>query len=574
VLDLWRGLYDQVFNGEEFKREMDWLYSDGILHIMENNFSPLRNTSGAIIGALVVIQDITERKQREETLKKLEYVLSEGQKIAHVGTFEYVVETQTTYWSAEEYSIYGLDPGEPSPPYEVMLAKCIHPDDADLLNQTFTVALQSNSIYELEHRIIRPDGSIRWVFDRAKPYFDQSGKLVRYVGATLDITERKQVEVALRESEEKFRILIESIPLPVTYVNNQGEIIFRNNRFVEIIGYTQQEVPNVNEWWLKAYPEEKYRQWVIRNWESALEHAKKTDNDIMPKEYRIACKDGMQRIFVVSGIIIDDNLLITFIDITDRKKAEDEIRKLNETLEQRVTDRTLQLQEANQELEAFSYSVSHDLRAPLRHINGFVDLVTDNYGDLLPDKGKHYLDVIVNSSRHMGTLIDDLLQFSRTGRQEMQEADLKMNVLLQDVLIQLNHDTEGRNIEWTIADLPNIKGDQPLLRMAWYNLLGNAVKFTRAKNPAEIQIGYTADDNEYTFFVQDNGAGFDMRYAHKLFGVFQRLHTTKEFEGTGIGLANVRRIILKHGGRTWAESQLNEGATFYFTIPKPKTTNS
>lgn len=208
------------------------------------------------------------------------------------------------------------------------------------------------------------------------------------------------------------------------------------------------------------------------------------------------------------------------------------------------------------------------MRAPLRHINGFVDLVTENYGGLLPDKGKHYLDVIVNSSRHMGTLIDDLLQFSRTGRQEMQEADLRMKAIVEDVLAQLNHDTEGRNINWTIADLPNIKGDQALLRMVWYNLLGNAIKFTKAKDPANIQIGYTADDNEYTFFVRDNGAGFDMRYAHKLFGVFQRLHTTKEFEGTGIGLANVRRIILKHSGRTWAESQLHEGSTFYFTIPK------
>ena len=140
---------------------------------------------------------------------------------------------------------------------------------------------------------------------------------------------------------------------------------------------------------------------MIRSWELALEHAKKANTDILPKEYRIACKDGVQRIFVVSGIIIDDNLLITFIDITDRKKAEDEIRKLNETLEQRVEDRTRQLQEANQELEAFSYSVSHDLRAPLRHINGFIDLLTENYGGLLPDKGKHYLDVISNSSRHM-----------------------------------------------------------------------------------------------------------------------------------------------------------------------------
>lgn len=226
-----------------------------------------------------------------------------------------------------------------------------------------------------------------------------------------------------------------------------------------------------------------------------------------------------------------------------------------------------QLELANKELEAFSYSVSHDLRAPLRHINGFVDLLTEKYDDLLPEKRRHYLDVIINSSRQMGILIDDLLQFSRTGRQEMQQTDLDMNIVLQEVMKLITLDIQDRNIEWKIAVLPLLKGDHALLRMVWYNLLNNAVKFTKANNPAIIQIGFFQEGKEYVFFVRDNGAGFDMRYAHKLFGVFQRLHAKDEFEGTGIGLANVRRIILRHGGRTWAESQLNHGATFYFSIP-------
>ena len=554
-------------DGSVIGLESIWRTKDGRSVIVNENAKAFYDSNGQVIYYEGTIEDITRRKQIEKTLseseEKFRQAFSTNPDAITItrlkdGVYVSVNNGFTQVFGYMEEEIMGKTSLE--------INMWCNPDDRKL----FVNELQTKGIVEnFEAKLYTKDGKVKDTLV-SSTILEFDG-LPHILSTTKDITERKRVEIALKESEEKFRELIESIPLPVTYVNSGGEIIFRNNRFVELIGYTQKDVSTVNEWWIKAYPDEDYREWVIRNWELALKHAKKTNTDILPKEYRIACKDGVQRIFVVSGIIIDDNLLITFIDITDRKKAEDEIRKLNETLEQRVEDRTRQLQEANQELEAFSYSVSHDLRAPLRHINGFVDLMTENYGGLLPDKGKHYLDVIANSSRHMGTLIDDLLQFSRTGRQEMQESDLRMNAVLQDVLAQLNHDTEGRNIDWIIADLPNIKGDQALLRMVWYNLLGNAVKFTKAKDPAKIQIGYAFDDNEYTFFVRDNGAGFDMRFAHKLFGVFQRLHTTKEFEGTGIGLANVRRIILKHGGRTWAESQLNEGATFYFTLPKLKT---
>jgi light-regulated signal transduction histidine kinase (bacteriophytochrome) len=224
----------------------------------------------------------------------------------------------------------------------------------------------------------------------------------------------------------------------------------------------------------------------------------------------------------------------------------------------------------NKELEAFSYSVSHDLRAPLRHINGFVDLLLNHYYDSLPDQAKHYLDTIADSSRHMGTLIDDLLQFSRIGRQEKRLADFDMNIIVNEVLVPLKLDNQERNIEWRIATLPQVNGDQALLQLVWTNLLSNAVKFTSTRKKAIIEINVLDKNDVFIFSVHDNGVGFDMQYSHKLFGVFQRLHSTAAFEGTGIGLANVQHIILRHGGRTWAEAEPDKGATFYFSLPKNK----
>jgi len=244
--------------------------------------------------------------------------------------------------------------------------------------------------------------------------------------------------------------------------------------------------------------------------------------------------------------------------------ANKELAYQNELKEKRAAELII----ANKELEAFSYSVSHDLRAPLRHINGFVDLLLNRFYDTLPDKARHYLDNIANSSRQMGVLIDDLLQFSRTGRQEMRFAEQDMNSIVQEVLELVKQDNPKRNIEWRIASLPRVYCDQALVRMVWANLLSNAMKFTASRENAIIEIQVRDENNDFVFSIRDNGVGFDMQYAENLFGVFQRLHPTDEFEGTGIGLANVRSIIIRHKGRTWAEAELDKGATFYFSLPK------
>jgi light-regulated signal transduction histidine kinase (bacteriophytochrome) len=291
-------------------------------------------------------------------------------------------------------------------------------------------------------------------------------------------------------------------------------------------------------------------------------------------------KDGSYRWFLARAIPVRDAAgrivrwfgTSTDIDdewrtVEDLRRAEEEIRHLNTDLERRVRERTAQLQEANKELESFSYSVSHDLRAPLRHITGFSQLLERRAGASLDAVSRNYLKTIHSAAQQGGTLVDDLLAFSRMGRAEMRQSHVDLQALAHEVRHELEADAVGRRVEWRVGELPPVEADPSLLRQVLRNLFGNALKYTRPREHALIEVGSRRGGGELEVWVRDNGVGFEMQYVDKLFGVFQRLHTVEQFEGTGIGLANVRRIISRHGGRTWAEGAVGQGATFHFTLP-------
>lgn len=377
----------------------------------------------------------------------------------------------------------------------------------------------------------------------------------------LQARDHLQMEVAERTQQASLldlthdSIFVRDMDFVITYWNRGAEELY-GWKSADAIGKRSQELLQT----VYPAPLDEIRAVLLRTgrWDGELQ--RKTANG---SQVVVASRWSLQRDEQQNPRAI----LETSNDISDRKRREQEIQDLN----QELTKRSGQLESANKELEAFAYSISHDLRAPLRHMAGYGELLQRHAAKVLDEKGTRFILMILDSAKRMGNLIDDLLAFSRVGRTETQKSLVNLPQLLSEALGDFRQETHGRDIAWKIGALPDLYGDRSMLRLVLVNLLSNAIKFTRTRPHAEIEIGCDErGDGEVTVYVKDNGVGFDMKYSNKLFGVFQRLHQTDAFEGTGIGLATVQRIIHRHGGKVWAESAVNQGATFYFSAPKPR----
>jgi PAS domain S-box-containing protein len=429
----------------------------------------------------------------------------------------------------------------------------VHPDDRASTIEVWEAAVSAGASYELEHRLRRHDGEYRYFSLHAVPVLDADGTIREWAGIHTDITQRKRTEQTLRDGERRFRELADSMPQIVWGAGPTGNFDYYNQRWYEFTGRPV-GITGDASWTDVVHPDD--QQECLARW-----HAATASGAAYEIEYRLREKTGVYHWFLRRALPVRDDAgritrwFGTCTNIDNVKHTEEGLRRANaETVW------------ANRELEAFSYSVAHDLRTPLRSIDGFSLAILEDNAAQLDEEGKSNLARVRAAAQHMAHLIDDLLSLSRVSRAELRREPVNLTVITRAAGERLRELDPKRDVKIVVPDGLMVTGDTTLLAAVMDNLLGNAWKFTSLRANALIEVGVTSNDGESVYFVRDNGAGFDMAYAGKLFGAFQRLHAANEFPGTGIGLATVQRIVRKHGGQAWAEGIVDGGATFFFTL--------
>jgi PAS domain S-box-containing protein len=540
----------------------------------------------------VILRDVTERVRSEELRERLAAIVESSDDAIISKTLDGTI----TAWNHGAEKIFGYSSSEAvGKTMWMILPPELASEETDILARIG----RGLSVEHFETVRVRKEGEKIDVSVTISPIRDNNGVIIGASKVARDITERKQAEAARsaqaeelsrqadelkrsRQALEHQTLMLQSVLDSMTEglaaADEEGKFVIWNTAAEKILGMGASDLPS--QQWTEHYglflndtvtPFPADQLPVVRAVRGEV-----STTEMFVRNPKIA--EGAW-IEVNAGPLKDKQGMVrggvaAFRDITRSRADEREIRKLNDELEIRVMERTAELETANKELEAFSYSVSHDLRAPLRHIGGFSQLLTEEFGPTLDPEARRYLDRIQAGTQRMGLLVDELLNLAKVGRHALNLQPTSLNAIVAEVIAMLEPECEGRQVQWVVADLPGVHCDPVLVKQIFQNLLANALKFSRNRKPAVIEVEVTGkkESGQSVFIVRDNGVGFDMKYVDKLFGVFQRLHRTEDFEGTGIGLATVQRIVQKHGGRVWAEAEADKGAAFYFTLGVGKQT--
>lgn len=538
--------------------EANMVRRDGSAFPVQMDVVSVRGDNGDLLYRVATAQDISNRKNADDEIARQASLLAQVNDAVLATDENFIIRS----WNAAAERIYGWKAEEVN----------------GLAGETVLKTQFSNSTREEVIRRIREtgeffeevtqvhrDGTLLDIEAHTVAVRDQNGKITGFISVNREITERKRAENAALESEARYHRVLDTMMEGCQIIDFDWRYVYINGVAAEQGKRTPGEL--LNHTMMEMYPgiENTELFGVLR--QCMLERtARRMEN-------RFTFPDGSVGWYELSIQPVNEGIFILSTDITRRKQTEEEIHRLNEKLEERVIERTAQLHAAIKELEAFSYSVSHDLRAPLRAINGYTRILLEDYADKFDDEGKRVCDVIIGETKRMGDLIDDLLSFSRLSRKEIQPALVDMKALAYSVFGELTREPDRERIDFKIGKLPPADGDPALLHQVWVNLISNAIKFSSKVDRAVIEVGAKKSEEELVYYVRDNGAGFDIQYVDKMFGVFQRLHSEDEFEGTGVGLAIVQRIVQRHGGRVWAEGVVDKGATVYFSLPRERNSD-